>query len=85
MLNFHRTFSMKSRILSLAFGSLLIAGNTPAADSKKGKVFTRLIKEITVAAKLGGATVSFALVGAVFLSNLPEAIGVAAALLAGGH
>jgi YebC/PmpR family DNA-binding regulatory protein len=26
-----------------------------AADSKKGKVFTRLIKEITVAAKLGGA------------------------------
>ena len=25
-----------------------------AADSKKGKVFTRLIKEITVAAKLGG-------------------------------
>jgi zinc transporter, ZIP family len=27
--------------------------------------------------------VSFALVGAVFLSNLPEAIGVAAALLAG--
>ncbi|MFN8028541.1 MAG: ZIP family metal transporter [Acidimicrobiia bacterium] len=33
---------------------------------------------------LGGATVSVALVGAVFLSNLPEAIGVAAALLAGG-
>ena len=30
---------------------------------------------------LGGASVSFALVGAVFLSNLPEAIGVAAALL----
>ena len=26
-----------------------------AADAKKGKVFTRLIKEITVAAKLGGA------------------------------
>ncbi len=26
-----------------------------AADSKKGKVFTRLIKEITVASKLGGA------------------------------
>ena len=25
-----------------------------AADAKKGKVFTRLIKEITVAAKLGG-------------------------------
>jgi transcriptional/translational regulatory protein YebC/TACO1 len=25
-----------------------------AADSKKGKVFTRLIKEITVAAKAGG-------------------------------
>ena len=33
---------------------------------------------------IGGASVSFALVGAVFLSNLPEAIGVAAALLAGG-
>jgi len=33
---------------------------------------------------LGGATVSVALVGAVFISNLPEAIGVAAALLAGG-
>src|SRR5213075_1369579 len=29
-----------------------------AADAKKGKVFTRLIKEITVAAKLGGADVS---------------------------
>src|SRR3989304_9788856 len=26
-----------------------------AADAKKGKVFTRLIKEITVAARLGGA------------------------------
>ena len=26
-----------------------------AADAKKGKIFTRLIKEITVAAKLGGA------------------------------
>jgi transcriptional/translational regulatory protein YebC/TACO1 len=25
-----------------------------AADAKKGKVFTRLIKEITVAARLGG-------------------------------
>ena len=32
---------------------------------------------------LGGGSVSVALVGAVFLSNLPEAIGVAAALLAG--
>ena len=31
----------------------------------------------------GGGDVSVALVGAVFLSNLPEAIGVAAALLAG--
>jgi len=29
-----------------------------AADAKKGKVFTRLIKEITVAAKLGGGDVS---------------------------
>src|SRR5213082_1811210 len=28
-----------------------------AADAKKGKVFTRLIKEITVAARLGGADV----------------------------
>src|SRR5947209_14395399 len=26
-----------------------------AADSKKGKTFTRLIKEVTVAARLGGA------------------------------
>jgi zinc transporter, ZIP family len=33
---------------------------------------------------LGGVGVSVALVGAVFLSNLPESIGVAAALLAGG-
>jgi len=33
---------------------------------------------------LGGGSVSVALVGAVFLSNLPDAIGVAAALLAGG-
>jgi ZIP family zinc transporter len=32
---------------------------------------------------LGGGDISVALVGAVFLSNLPEAIGVAAALLAG--
>jgi len=29
-----------------------------AADAKKGKVFTRLIKEITVAARLGGADIS---------------------------
>src|SRR5258706_5414144 len=29
-----------------------------AADAKKGKVFTRLIKEITVAARLGGGDVS---------------------------
>src|SRR5882672_6138802 len=26
-----------------------------AADSKKGKIFTRLIKEVTVASRLGGA------------------------------
>ena len=26
-----------------------------AADAKRGKIFTRLIKEITVAARLGGA------------------------------
>ena len=26
-----------------------------AADAKRGKIFTRLIKEITVAAKLGGS------------------------------
>ena len=29
-----------------------------AADAKKGKVFTRLIKEITVAAKLGGSEIA---------------------------
>ena len=29
-----------------------------ATDAKRGKVFTRLIKEITVAAKLGGGDVS---------------------------
>src|SRR5258706_4537967 len=29
-----------------------------AADAKKGKVFTRLIKEITVAARLGGGDVN---------------------------
>jgi ZIP family zinc transporter len=34
---------------------------------------------------LGGNEVSIALVGAVFLSNLPEAIGAAAAMLAGGR
>lgn len=34
---------------------------------------------------LGGSAVSVALVGAVFVSNLPESIGVAAALLAGGR
>ena len=27
-----------------------------AADAKRGKVFTKLIKEITVAARMGGAT-----------------------------
>jgi ZIP family zinc transporter len=32
---------------------------------------------------LGGGSISVALVGAVFLSNLPESIGVAAAMLAG--
>ena len=34
---------------------------------------------------LGSSSVSIALVGAVFLSNLPESIGVAAAMLAGGR
>src|SRR5574340_701424 len=29
-----------------------------AADAKRGKIFTRLIKEITVAAKLGGGDIS---------------------------
>lgn len=34
---------------------------------------------------LGGGTISVALVGAVFLANLPDAIGVAAAILAAGR
>ena len=48
MLDSQRTLSMKSRILSLALGSLLIAGNTPAADSKKEARVTQIIREVNV-------------------------------------
>ncbi len=61
------------------------ADATAARNLTVGMVLDGIPESIAVGLTLlGGASVSFALVGAVFLSNLPEAIGVAAALLAGG-
>jgi ZIP family zinc transporter len=61
------------------------ADATAARNLTVGMVLDGIPESIAVGLTLlGGAGVSFALVGAVFLSNLPEAIGVAAALLAGG-
>ena len=61
------------------------ADATAARNLTVGMVLDGIPESVAVGLTLlGGAGVSFALVGAVFLSNLPEAIGVAAALLAGG-
>ena len=61
------------------------ADATAARNLTVGMVLDGIPESIAIGLTLlGGASVSFALVGAVFLSNLPEAIGVAAALLAGG-
>ena len=61
------------------------ADATAARNLTVGMVLDGIPESIAVALTLlGGAGVSVALVGAVFLSNLPEAIGVAAALFAGG-
>jgi ZIP family zinc transporter len=61
------------------------ADATAARNLTVGMVLDGIPESIAVGLTLlGGASVSFALVGAVFLSNLPEAIGVASALLAGG-
>ena len=61
------------------------ADATAARNLTVGMVLDGIPESVAVGLTLlGGDGVSFALVGAVFLSNLPEAIGVAAALLAGG-
>jgi len=60
------------------------ADATAARNLTVGMVLDGIPESIAIGLTLlGGGVVSFALVGAVFLSNLPEAIGVAAALLAG--
>ncbi len=61
------------------------ADATAARNLTIGMVLDGIPESIAIGLTLlGGGTVSVALVGAVFLANLPDAIGVAAALLAGG-
>jgi ZIP family zinc transporter len=61
------------------------ADATVARNLTVGMVLDGIPESIAIGLTLlGGGDVSVALVGAVFLSNLPDAIGVAAALLAGG-
>jgi ZIP family zinc transporter len=61
------------------------ADATTARNLTVGMVLDGIPESIAIGLTLlGGGRVSVALVGAVFLSNLPDAIGVAAALLAGG-
>jgi len=61
------------------------ADATAARNLTVGMVLDGIPESIAIGLTLlGGGTVSVALVGAVFLANLPDAIGVAAALLAGG-
>ena len=61
------------------------ADATAARNLTVGMVLDGIPESIAIGLTLlGGGSVSVALVGAVFLSNLPDAIGVAAALLAGG-
>jgi ZIP family zinc transporter len=60
------------------------ADATTARNLTVGMVLDGIPESIAVGLTLFSGSVSAALVGAVFLSNLPDAIGVAAALLAGG-
>jgi len=61
------------------------ADETAARNLTVGMVLDGIPESVAIGLTLlGGSDVSIALVGAVFLSNLPEAIGVAAAILAGG-
>jgi zinc transporter, ZIP family len=61
------------------------ADATAARNLTIGMVLDGIPESIAIGLTLlGGGSVSVALVGAVFLANLPDAIGVAAALLAGG-
>ena len=60
------------------------ADATTARNLSVGMVLDGIPESIAIGLTLlGGGTISIALVGAVFLANLPEAIGVAAAMLAG--
>jgi len=61
------------------------ADATAARNLTVGMVLDGIPESIAIGLTLlGGGTVSVALVGAVFLANLPDAVGVAAALMAGG-
>ena len=60
------------------------ADATTARNLSVGMVLDGIPESIAIGLTLlGGGSVSAALVGAVFLANLPDAIGVAAAMLAG--
>lgn len=62
------------------------ADETTARNLSVGMALDGVPESIAIGLTLlGSGSVSIALVGAVFLSNLPEAIGVAAALIAGGR
>ena len=62
------------------------ADETTARNLSVGMALDGIPESIAIGLTLlGSGSVSIALVGAVFLSNLPEAIGVAAALIAGGR
>jgi ZIP family zinc transporter len=62
------------------------ADETTARNLTVGMVLDGIPESIAIGLTLlVSGNVSIALVGAVFLSNLPEAIGVAAAILAGGR
>jgi ZIP family zinc transporter len=70
----------------VAGGSALPGGAdaTAARNLTVGMVLDGIPESIAIGLTLLGGAVSVALVGAVFLANLPEAVGVAAALMAGG-
>lgn len=62
------------------------ADETTARNLSVGMALDGIPESIAIGLTLlGSGSVSVALVGAVFLSNLPESIGVASALLAGGR
>jgi ZIP family zinc transporter len=69
---------------SVATPEAIAADATTARNLSVGMVLDGIPESIAIGLTLlGGGTISVALVGAVFLANLPEAIGVAAAMLAG--